>query len=81
MIGELIGGFLPYIFIAFGFMGCMYPAIDLFTGEKERGTIETMLVVPVARPLGLGVRAQVTRPKARRPQVGLPLQAESADFV
>jgi len=49
MIGKLAGGFLPYIFIAFGFMGCMYPAIDLFTGEKERGTIETMLVVPVAR--------------------------------
>lgn len=49
MIGELIGGFLPYIFIAFGFMGCMYPAIDLFTGEKERGTIETLLTTPVSR--------------------------------
>ena len=49
MIGELAGGFLPYIFIAFGFMGCMYPAIDLFTGEKERGTIETLLSTPVQR--------------------------------
>ena len=49
MIGELVGGFLPYIFIAFGFMGCMYPAIDLFTGEKERGTIETLLTTPVSR--------------------------------
>ena len=49
MIGELAGGFLPYIFIAFGFMGCMYPAIDLFTGEKERGTIETLLSTPVHR--------------------------------
>jgi sodium transport system permease protein len=27
----------------------MYPAIDLFTGEKERGTIETLLTVPVLR--------------------------------
>ena len=27
----------------------MYPAIDLFTGEKERGTIETILSVPVSR--------------------------------
>jgi len=27
----------------------MYPAIDLFTGEKERGTIETLLTVPVSR--------------------------------
>lgn len=49
MIGKLAGGFLPYIFIAFGFIGCMYPAIDLFTGEKERGTIETLLTTPAAR--------------------------------
>ncbi|MCF8414974.1 MAG: ABC transporter permease subunit [Crocinitomicaceae bacterium] len=49
MIGKLAGGILPYIFIAFGFIGCMYPAIDLFTGEKERGTIETLLTTPVAR--------------------------------
>ena len=49
MIGKLAGGFLPYMFIAFGFMGCMFPAIDLFTGEKERGTIETLLTTPVPR--------------------------------
>lgn len=49
MLGELAGGFLPYIFIVFGFMGCMYPSIDLFTGEKERGTIETLLTTPVQR--------------------------------
>jgi sodium transport system permease protein len=49
MIGMLAGGILPYIFIAFGFIGCMYPAIDLFTGEKERGTIETLLTTPITR--------------------------------
>lgn len=49
MIGKLAGGFLPYLFIAFGFMGCMFPAIDLFTGEKERSTIETLLTTPVPR--------------------------------
>jgi sodium transport system permease protein len=49
MIGKFAGGILPYIFIAFGFIGCMYPAIDLFTGEKERGTIETLLTTPVLR--------------------------------
>jgi sodium transport system permease protein len=49
MVGQLAGGFLPYIFIAFGFIGCMYPAIDLFTGEKERGTLETLLTGPVER--------------------------------
>ncbi len=49
MIGKLAGGMLPYIFIAFAFLGCMYPAIDLFTGEKERGTMETLLTTPVPR--------------------------------
>lgn len=49
MVGQIAGGILPYIFIAFGFIGCMYPAIDLFTGEKERGTIETLLTTPVKR--------------------------------
>lgn len=49
VIGKLAGGILPYIFIAFGFLGCMYPAIDLFTGEKERGTIETLLTTPIRR--------------------------------
>lgn len=49
MIGKLAGGMLPYIFIIFGFIGCMYPAIDLFTGEKERGTVETLLTTPIPR--------------------------------
>lgn len=49
VVGKLAGGVLPYIFIAFGFLGCMYPAIDLFTGEKERGTMETLLTTPVPR--------------------------------
>lgn len=48
-IGDTIGGFIPYIFIIFCFMGCMYPALDLITGEKERGTIETLLTVPASR--------------------------------
>jgi sodium transport system permease protein len=48
-IGKIAGGILPYFFIIFCFIGCMYPSIDLFTGEKERGTIETILTVPVTR--------------------------------
>ncbi len=48
-IGQMVGGFLPYIFIIFCFMGCMYPALDLITGEKERGTIETLLTVPASK--------------------------------
>jgi len=49
VIAKYAGGMLPYIFIAFLFMGCMLPAIDLFAGEKERGTIETLLTSPVSR--------------------------------
>jgi sodium transport system permease protein len=48
-IGKMIGGFLPYIFVLFCLMGAMYPTIDLFTGEKERGTMETILTVPANR--------------------------------
>jgi sodium transport system permease protein len=49
VLGELIGGMLPYIFIIFCYMGALYPAVDLAAGEKERGTLETLLLVPVAR--------------------------------
>jgi sodium transport system permease protein len=30
-------------------MGAMYPAIDLGAGEKERGTLETLLLAPIER--------------------------------
>ena len=30
-------------------MGAMYPALDLGAGEKERGTIETLLISPAGR--------------------------------
>lgn len=48
-VGKAVGGMLPYIFIIFCFMGAMYPAIDLGAGEKERGTMETLLTAPVNR--------------------------------
>ena len=48
-IGKKIGGFLPYLFVLFCFMGSMYPAIDLGAGEKERGTLETLLSSPASR--------------------------------
>lgn len=48
-IGRRIGSLLPYIFVLFCMMGAMYPTIDLFTGEKERDTIETILTVPTDR--------------------------------
>lgn len=48
-LGRAVGGFLPYIFIIFCFLGAMYPAIDLAAGEKERSTIETLLTSPATR--------------------------------
>ena len=48
-LAEAVGGFLPYLFIIFCFTGSMYPAIDLAAGEKERGTLETLLTSPVER--------------------------------
>ncbi len=47
--GNVIGGIIPYIFILLCFTGAMYPAMDLTAGEKERGTMETILCSPVAR--------------------------------
>jgi sodium transport system permease protein len=49
VLGERIGGMLPYMFIIFCFLGAMYPAIDLAAGEKERGTLETLLLAPIPR--------------------------------
>ena len=48
-IGEAVGGMIPYLFVLFCFLGAMYPAIDLGAGEKERGTMETLLVSPARR--------------------------------
>ncbi len=49
MIGKMAGGWLPYIFILYCFMGAMYPALDMGAGEKERKTLETILVSPASR--------------------------------
>ena len=47
--GALLGGLVPYFVVLFCVTGAMYPAIDLTAGEKERGTIETILCSPVSR--------------------------------
>ena len=46
-LGEKFGALLPYILILVGLSGAMYPALDLGVGEKERGTLETLLLTPV----------------------------------
>jgi sodium transport system permease protein len=47
--GALLGGLVPYFVILLCLTGAMYPAMDLTAGEKERGTMETILCSPVSR--------------------------------
>ena len=44
--------FIPLILILMTITGAVYPAIDLTAGERERGTLETLMAAPVPR-LGL----------------------------
>ena len=46
-VGFLMGYILPFLLIVSILMGALYPAIDTTAGEKERGTLETLLTLPV----------------------------------
>jgi len=47
--GAILGGIIAYMLILMCLQGAMHPAIDLTAGEKERGTMETILSSPVSR--------------------------------
>jgi sodium transport system permease protein len=47
--GETVGGFIPYLIFMLCLQGAMLPASDLGAGEKERGTLETLLITPIDR--------------------------------
>lgn len=49
MAGAILGGIISYMLILMCLQGAMHPAIDLTAGEKERGTMETILSSPVSR--------------------------------
>lgn len=49
VLGERVGSTLAFLLIVFCFLGAMYPAIDLAAGEKERGTLMTLILVPTPR--------------------------------
>ncbi len=40
---------LPFLVVMWALAGALYPAVDLAAGEKERGTLETILVSPASR--------------------------------
>ncbi|MDC0603034.1 ABC transporter permease [Aliiglaciecola sp.] len=48
-IGENIGRLIPYFIFILCLQGAMFPATDLGAGEKERGTLETLLISPIER--------------------------------
>ncbi len=45
--GSVLGQIVPLILIVMTITGAIYPAIDLTAGERERGTMETLMVAPV----------------------------------
>jgi sodium transport system permease protein len=47
MSGAVLGQIVPLILIVMTITGAIYPAIDLTAGERERGTLETLVVAPV----------------------------------
>ncbi|MEW5873724.1 MAG: ABC transporter permease subunit [Candidatus Zixiibacteriota bacterium] len=47
--GRFLAMFLPYMLLILTFSGGMYAALDITAGEKERNTLESLLVAPVSR--------------------------------
>ena len=47
MTGAVLGQIVPLILVLMTMIGAIYPAIDLTAGERERGTLETLMVAPV----------------------------------
>jgi sodium transport system permease protein len=47
--GATFGGMIGYMVLLLSMTGAMYPAMDLTAGEKERGTMETILSSPILR--------------------------------
>jgi sodium transport system permease protein len=46
---ELLVRVFPFMLVMWSLAGALYPAVDLCAGEKERGTMETLLISPAGR--------------------------------
>ena len=44
---SILGQVLPLVLVLMTITGAIYPAIDLTAGERERGTLESLMVCPV----------------------------------
>ena len=47
---DLMVRVFPFVLVMWSLAGALYPAVDLCAGEKERGTMETLLISPASRP-------------------------------
>src|SRR5205807_9789201 len=47
--GAILGRMLAFILVMSSLLGAFHPAIDVGAGEKERGTLETLLLAPARR--------------------------------
>ncbi|MHB1036802.1 MAG: ABC transporter permease subunit/CPBP intramembrane protease [Pirellulales bacterium] len=47
--GAIWSKILPFLLLLWALTGAFYPAVDLCAGEKERGTLETLLSSPAER--------------------------------
>jgi sodium transport system permease protein len=47
--GYVLSKLLPLVLVVMIMLGAFYPAIDITAGERERGTLETILSAPVSR--------------------------------
>ncbi len=48
-LSDLVARFFPFMLVMWAMAGALYPAIDVCAGEKERGTLETLLLSPARR--------------------------------
>ncbi len=46
---DILVRIFPFILVMWSLAGALYPAVDLCAGEKERGTMETLLISPASR--------------------------------
>jgi sodium transport system permease protein len=46
---DLLVKVIPFLLVMWMLTGAIYPAIDMTAGEKERGTMETLLISPAER--------------------------------
>lgn len=46
--GQLLGAFVPFFIVVWAVMGGMYTAIDAAAGEKERNSLEPLVMAPTS---------------------------------